>query len=79
MEINIREWLKTLEVKSIDYMDSGYSIGTAMIKAWETSYGHISEDSDRWSFYICDLRDSFFDKSIDRLEEYEDKLIEKEY
>jgi len=73
----IKEWTKILVDKTKDYMDSGYSVGTAMIEVWYKSYDGISDDSDRWYFHISDVRDTFFNESIDELERYEDELIDK--
>ena len=73
----IKAWTKVLMDKTKDYIDRGYSVGTAMIEVWYESYGGISDDSDRWYFHISDLRDVFFNDSIDELERYEDELIDK--
>lgn len=73
----MNEWIKTLEDKVKDHMDNGYSVGTAMIEAWNESYEVMSEDSDRWFFHISDLRDTFFNNSLNKLEAYEDNLIDK--
>lgn len=75
--VTMKEWIKTLEAKVKDHIDNGYSVGTAMIKVWDKSYEGILEDSDRWFFHLSDLRDSFFNGSLDKLEAYEDDLIER--
>lgn len=73
----MKEWIKVLKEKTKDYMDNGYSMETAMIEVWSNSYDGISDDSEKWYFNISDLRDSFFNGSLDELERYEDEVINR--
>lgn len=74
----MREWIKVLKEKTKDYMGNGYSMETAMIEVWFNSYDGISDDSEKWYFNISDLRDFFFNGSLDELERYEDESINRE-
>ena len=71
---SIKGWIIELEERSKILIKEYYSVGSAMIKAWDECYYYIKEDADIQEFYISDLRDTFFNGSINILEEYEDSL-----
>ena len=71
------KWIQILEEKSIQLMNDNYSVGTAMMKSWEKYYPSMVEDGERGYLNISDIRDTFFNNSLDKLESYEDKLIDK--
>lgn len=75
-EETIQNWLEVLKEKTRFYIDEGYSIGAAMMKAWGSSYGGIYDDSEKWYFNISELRETFFE-GADVLEGYEEHLIVK--
>lgn len=76
-EETIQNWLEVLKEKSKSYMDEGYSVGTAMMEAWGSSYEGISDDSEKCYFNISELRESFFEGALDELKSYEEDLIAK--
>ena len=73
----IQNWLEVLKEKTKSYMDEGYSVDTAMMEAWGSSYQGISDDSQKCCFNISELRESFFEGALDELESYEEDLIAK--
>ncbi|GLI57314.1 hypothetical protein PM10SUCC1_28280 [Propionigenium maris DSM 9537] len=77
-ENTLAEWVKVLEERAIELLDDGNPISTAMMEAWSNLYELILEDSERWNFYILDLRERFFDGSIGKLREYQVSLNDKE-
>lgn len=76
-KVTIKRWKELLEERSVELMDNGYSVGTAMMKAWEDFYDPMAEDGERGYLCISELRDSFFNESLDKLEAYEDELTDK--
>ncbi len=76
-KVTIKRWKELLEERSLELMDNSYSVGTAMMRAWEDFYDPMAEDGERGYLCISELRDSFFNESLDKLEAYEDKLIDK--
>ncbi len=75
-KVTIRRWKELLEERSLELMDNSYSVGTAMMKAWEDFYEPMVEDGERGYLCISGLRDFFFNESLGKLEMYEDKLID---
>lgn len=70
------KWIQILEKKTMQLVNESYSVGTAMMKSWEEYYPPMVEDGERGYLNISDLRDTFFNNSLDKLEAYEDNLID---
>ena len=72
-----KKWLKQLSEKSKLLIDTGYTLGPAMTEAWYALYDDITQDCIKRGFSIGKQRDTFWEKSIDELESYENEIIEK--
>lgn len=60
-------WIELLEEVSQHSIDRGELPKVAMTEAWNHYEGLIIEDSKKWHFHISELRDNFFNDSIDKL------------
>jgi hypothetical protein len=72
-----RDWLKRLSKRSKALIDNGYTFSPAMTEAWDQLYDAIVQDIINEEFSISNLRDSFFNESIDELERYENEIVER--
>jgi hypothetical protein len=60
-----KNWLDKLSESSKYLIDDGYTFSSAMTEAWDQLYDGIVQGSINEKFSVSNLRDSFFNESID--------------